>query len=525
MKASAKPQVRPGWRQLTADLLLGAMSLVTAYLYALLMVRDRVPIPGLAALAVLGLVHWVITGWQIPTPLDIPILGLLALVSLSLAVTIDREMTLTKVYGALLGAVLFYMIAQVVNTRGRLHLALLALVALALGLAGLGLVGTDWSSTKVVDLPRVYDALPRLVENVPRSIKGGIQSNLMGGALAFLVPFLFSLLWDRGGFSLARVMDWQRGSRPLKNAYKTLVVVTLLAITFTLLLTQSRAALLGALVGILAVAIWHERRFLWTLPVLLVNALLAWRFLGVDTLTGFFTSIDSREGITLPLRVEFWARGLRLVQDFPITGTGIGIYSAMVRMFYPFSTASSSAPSASSDLLMTHAHNQVLVMATDLGLPGLVLYAALMGGFTTMVAYTWRYAGRLVRAVLVGLACGLLAHQVFGIMDAFMLGSKLAVIFWIYLGLGAALYVHRGRIAGPRRAPKRVIRSFWEQLTAWLLILVQGTSGWVAVSLLAITFVHVNTVVSLVLAVIGGAALGVLLVVLYEGTFYEKGVS
>jgi hypothetical protein len=111
-------------------------------------------------------------GWQIPTPLNIPILGLLALLSLSLAVTIDREMTLTKVYGALLGAVLCYMIAQFVTTRRRLHLALLALVALALGLAGLGLVGTDWSSTKVVDLPRVYDALPRLVENVPTFDQG-----------------------------------------------------------------------------------------------------------------------------------------------------------------------------------------------------------------------------------------------------------------------------------------------------------------------------------------------------------------
>jgi hypothetical protein len=56
-------------------------------------------------------------------------------------------------------------------------------------------------------------------------------------------------------------------------------------------------------------------------------------------------------------------------------------------------------------------------------------------------------------------------------------------------------------------------------------MLVQGAAGWVAVSLLAIAFVHVNTVVSLVLAVIGGAALGVLLVVIYEDTFYEKEVG
>jgi hypothetical protein len=182
--------------------------------------------------------------------------------------------------------------------------------------------------------------------------------------------------------------------------------LTLLAVTFTLLLTQSRAALLGALVGLLGGR--HLART--PLPMGAAGAV-GQRAAGValpgcvDTLAGFFTSIDSREGITLPQRVR---------------------------------------------ILVTHAHNQALVVATDLGIPGLVLYAALLGSFAAMVFYTWRYAGRLVRAVLVGLSCGLLAHQVFGLMDAFMLGSKLAALLWIYLGVGAALYVHRGRI-GPGR--------------------------------------------------------------------------
>jgi len=524
VKSFAKNLSQHNLRRWGVDLLLLAMFVLTTYLYALLMVRDRVPIPGLIALVALGLAHWTLAGRRNPTPLDLPILWLLTLLPLNLAVSIDRGMTLTKVTGALLGVALFYLMAQFVTNRDRLHLALLALLVLALGLAGLGLVGTDWSSTKVFALPQVYNALPSLVESVPRSRAGGIQSNLMGGALAFLAPFLFSLLWDRGRFDLARVLKLEGSLRPLKIAYKVLVVLALLTVSFTLLLTQSRAALLGALVGALAAAIWHERRFLWALPALLVNALLAWRFIGADTLAGFFTSIDAREGITLPLRGEFWARGLRLVQDFPFTGTGIGTYSALVRMFYPFSTASS-ATIASTDLLMTHAHNQVITMATDLGLPGLVLYAALFGGFAAMVAYTWRYADRLAQAVLVGLTCGLLAHQVFGVMDAFMLGSKLAALLWIFLGLGAALYVHRWHIAGPRRAPKRVIRSFWKQLISWLLLLVQGLAGWVFFSLLAVAFVHTNTIVSLALAVMGGAALGVLLVVVYEAAFYEKGVS
>ena len=509
--------------RLSADLLLAGVFLLTGGLYAMLMIRDRVPHLGLAVLAVLWLVHWVLKGRQVITPLAFPIIGLLAFGVVSLIVTIDRELTLPKVYGIILGAVLFYIIIQYTNSRLRLHLALLVLVALALGMAGLGLVGTDWSSTKVVDLPLVYDALPRLVENVPRSGDGGIQANLVGGALAFLVPFLFSLLLDKGGFSLARVWDWVNGSRALKIAYKVLLIFTLVVVLFTLLLTQSRGSLLGVLVGVLAVAICHERRFLLALPVLLLNGLLVRYFWGAESLMIFFTSMDAREGLTLPIRREFWARGLRLVQDFPITGTGIGTYSALVRVFYPFPSFSlgfSYSPSS-----MTHAHNQVLVIANDLGLPGLVLYMALLGGFVAMMVRTWPYAGRLVKAVLAGLAGGMLAHQVFGIMDAFMLGSKLAAMFWIYLGLGAALYIHRGHFGDQRQVPKQVSLGRWERLKAWLAVIFQGTVGWVGVSVLAVAFVHTNTVLSLVLAVIGGVALGVLLLLLYEGTFYTKGKS
>ncbi len=495
--------------------LLVGMFTLTAALYALLMARDRVPLTWLAGLAILGLAHWALAGWRRSTPLDLPILGLLVLMPLNLAVTIDRGDTIPKIYGVILGAALFYIIAQFVNIRGRLHLALLALVALSVAIAGLGLVGTDWSSIKVIELPRVYDALPRLVEGVPRSQDGGIQANLVGGALAFLIPFLFSLLWDRGGFSLARIWDWRRDSRPLKIAYRILVILSLLMVLFTLLLTQSRGGMVAALVGVLAAAIWHERRFLWAIPVLFFNALLGWWFLAEANITNVIRFLDTRDGFTITQRLGIFERALYLVQDFPISGTGIGTYSALINMFYIFSEPTET-------FTLSHAHNQFLVVATDLGLPGLVLYAALLGGFAAMVVRTWPYAGRQVKAVLAGLAGGMLAHQVFGIMDAFMLGSKLAALFWIYLGLGAALYIHRGHFCEQYQAPRQVSLGRWEHLKAWLAFMFQGFAGWVGVSVVAVAFVHTNTILSLLLAVVGGIALGVLLVGVYEDTFLKR---
>jgi hypothetical protein len=47
-----------------------------------------------------------------------------------------------------------------------------------------------------------------------------------------------------------------------------------------------------------------------------------------------------------------------------------------------------------------------------------------------------------------GLVWGILTHQIFGLTDAFLLGTKPGVVMWVFMGLIAALYVHRDSIAG-----------------------------------------------------------------------------
>jgi len=119
-------------------------------------------------------------------------------------------------------------------------------------------------------------------------------------------------------------------------------------------------------------------------------------------------------------------------------------------------TWSSPPPSPSSPLLsiipagvqVTHAHNELLQVAVDLGIPGLVGYVALL---TTFALTAWQayhaLDDRWLQALIMGLACGMLAHQVFGLTDAFLLGTKPGVVMWVFMGLIAALYVHRDSIA------------------------------------------------------------------------------
>ena len=71
------------------------------------------------------------------------------------------------------------------------------------------------------------------------------------------------------------------------------------------------------------------------------------------------------------------------------------------------------------------AHNEFLQVAIDLGIPGFVAYVALWAAFvrTAWRVYTWAPDER-TRRILLGIAAGLLAHQIFGLTDAFMLGTK-----------------------------------------------------------------------------------------------------
>jgi O-antigen ligase len=90
---------------------------------------------------------------------------------------------------------------------------------------------------------------------------------------------------------------------------------------------------------------------------------------------------------------------------------------------------------------ITHAHNQMLVVGTDLGIPGMTAYAALILGIGMMLWQSWRQAEKRPEKFLaLGLAASLLAYQLFGIFDGIGLGEKPAVFFWFLLGLSAALH-------------------------------------------------------------------------------------
>jgi putative inorganic carbon (HCO3(-)) transporter len=162
--------------------------------------------------------------------------------------------------------------------------------------------------------------------------------------------------------------------------------------------------------------------------------------------TGGSTAVESFSG-----RTKTWERAYYAIRDFPLTGMGMNNFPEVISTFYPlidFRNASD----------ITHAHNHFLIIGTDLGLPGIIAYAALMLGLGRILWRSWRRAAEPGDKILVvGFGASLLAFELFGLFDGIGLGEKPTIFFWFLLGMTGSLFelVRQTSTSRQRRRRKR----------------------------------------------------------------------
>ena len=133
-------------------------------------------------------------------------------------------------------------------------------------------------------------------------------------------------------------------------------------------------------------------------------------------------------------RTIIWSHAVYGIKDFPVTGMGMDSFDQLVEVAYPTEAI---VPLS----IITHAHNQLLQVALDLGLPGLVAYLALLMIGAALTVFAWRGSSDVWgRAVAAGIGAGLLASFVFGITDTVPLGSKPSLLFWGLLAVLVTLW-------------------------------------------------------------------------------------
>jgi tetrahydromethanopterin S-methyltransferase subunit C len=189
----------------------------------------------------------------------------------------------------------------------------------------------------------------------------------------------------------------------------------------------------------------------------------------------------------------------------------MGTFGELTNNLYPyFTTGQPQIP---------HAHNTLLTVAVDLGLPALVLYASLMSCFALMVWHTYKTSQPFTRVLLIGLSCGLLAHQVFGLLDAYMLGTKLGAVMWIYFGLATTLFIQSitNPLAKNQTTSSGIAHIFrkpgWRTVNPYIKYTLFGMSSWIQFSLVTTAFININIILSLIIAIILGSTMGVLLTI------------
>lgn len=372
---------------------------------------------------ILAVVFWPIRWlafrqWTRRTPLDWPILILMLLAPVTLWATALPDVTWPQVYRLLGGIGLYYALVNfpVGWPSTTNFLAGLRWMAIGVGLATLGLcvfavVSVDWVvAGKLPFIPAsLYALFPHLAVDTA-------NPNVMAGSILILLVVLLGLLLFAG--------------RGLRVGEYLLYGAACAAGVAILVLTQSRGAVLAlGLVGLLLVALrW---RWGWLMMVLgVVCLLIALKVVGTASFINLLVSNATLGGVDG--RAEVWSRAIYMIQDFPFTGVGMGSYMQVADTFYPFS----SYPPGK----VPHAHNLLLQIGVDLGIPGLIAWLSAWMLVTLMAWRVYRSGSELQNSWLAGWGVGLFACQVallaHGMVDAVTWGMvRPAPLVWALWGV------------------------------------------------------------------------------------------
>ncbi len=355
------------------------------------------------------------------TSLALPIFAFLGLTLFSLilgARGLPDPLTLHNYAKFVLGVLLYFSVVNVVQTRPQARMALRGLV-LAGGLAALialvlWALNDQLALSLLVSLARLgYPSegrVLRYVEDDPsgleRAIGLSVDPNSFGGMLALVLALAAAQLVAR---------------RPLLPRWLLGVVVGMMALA--LLLTFSRAALLGLVVAAIYLASVRYRRLWWVLIAGGLGAALLLFALGYgDEFVERFVSGLRFEDQAQQMRLAEFQNALAIIVRYPVFGIGFG-----------------QAP----DLDLTAGVSSIyLALGQRVGLLGLAAFLVTVS--------LWFVEG--LRAMptlddermswLLGCQAGIVAALAVGLADHYFFNiefSHMVALFWGTLGLGIAV--------------------------------------------------------------------------------------
>lgn len=318
------------------------------------------------------------------------------------------------------GVILYYNLIEWTCKKTVMGKVMTFVIGLALLIGILGISATQWNEKVRSQLPDVINIIP-VLRGFPGAERG-FNANEIAGAISSLVCVAAG----------ASIYTWQK-----KAWWRWIVTPTFVLLLVSLMLGQSRTAIVGGVLG-----------FAVMIPLLIPRGKWQWAaWVGFGLLVAFQIAIIAnlfnpeyrdalreRDENSLETRLNMWQQGINILRDYPFSGVGLSMFrDDRVKNLYPIPRYEDRNP--------PHIHNEPLQAGMDMGIPGIIVFLSFYAGSAYMLRYAWQHGDGLVRAMAVACGTGLLAHAVYGLADAVTLWDRLAVVFWVMLGLAGSLYV------------------------------------------------------------------------------------
>lgn len=317
-----------------------------------------------------------------------------------------------KVFGVVFGVFVFYSIAGLLSSKKLIRFGILAFLGAGPIISIIGLVDMAWRPiiyfNKIIS--NISEKIPKIGLNLPGTERG-INANALAGILILIFPLCFIFFTSH--------VKRKKGNYLTSSKLINLIFfyLTLLVMGSLLFLTQSKGAWIGLIVSIWILFLsWKSKKRSILLILLLVIFVLSLNLIKPASIID-----EIKEDISL--RTRWWIVGVQTVNDHPLWGIGLNCMRTLP------------------EIDSTHVHNHLLNTAAELGIPALVAYLAILIGSGYMCYQIWDKSNiKWMKLAAQGLACGQLAHFIFGIGDSISLGAKPGMIFWYSLGLITAIH-------------------------------------------------------------------------------------
>jgi O-antigen ligase len=265
-----------------------------------------------------------------------------------------------------------------------------------------------------------------------------INHNHFAGFLELVIPFAtmmaFYNLHSRSAHRVPERRHWGAGGYsqspyPRILFYAFLVILLLVAVVFS----RSRMGIFSVLASLILMALLGQlgggRRAWMVIILLLIACSMTYAvWIGLDPVMRRFEALTPSGSENPYGRAVIWNQASGIIRDYPAVGTGLGTFVVAFRRYQ----------TSSLDLLVDHAHNDYVEVATDTGILGAaLLFIPIMALLIKMVL---AYAGARSayrRSVLLACIGGTTAFLIHTTMDFNLQIPANALLFAVVLGIGS----------------------------------------------------------------------------------------